>query len=228
MLKLPRAVIKFTTFECMKKTLQGLLILLLIVTSGCSTTTKLTGTWKPEESKPVTLNKIAVIGIAKKPEIRKIAEDAIERKLIENQVNAIAALEFLPPGASKENISLEIVRGFLNSYSFDGVITISLLSINDDRRYVPGGYIYAPISVVPFYDYYGQMSNYLYSPAYYTGTVSMFLETNLYSYPDGTLLWSAQTESVDLYDKERVASSLAEVLVEALINDNVIITRTEH
>ena len=106
----------------MKNLLLSSLILMLVIFSGCSTTTKLTGTWKPEDSKPLPLNKIAVIGNAKKPEIRKIAEEALEKKLLENNITAVAALEFLPPAASKDNITLDIVRGFLDSYSFDGVI----------------------------------------------------------------------------------------------------------
>jgi hypothetical protein len=200
------------------------LIVLITALAACSTGTKLTGTWNSEPGKGYPLKNIAIIGIANNADIRKTVEDKMETLLDAGGFNTTGALMFLPPQASKENISREIVLGLLDANGFDGVITISLLKKDEESRYVPGSYYYVPgYYNVPFYDYYGQMSSYAYSPGYYEESVTYFLQTNLFSYPEGKLLWAAQTETSPMGGLDRTAADLAEALVNELINSKILI-----
>jgi hypothetical protein len=191
--------------------------------SSCSTSTKLTATWQATPGESYQFKNIAIIGIANKPEVRKSVEDAFETMLDSQGFNTTGALMFLPPNASKETISKEIVIEFLNAGKFDAVITIGLVRKEENSTYVPGQYYYVPNYNVPFYDYYGQMSSYYYSPGYYEESVSYLLQTNLYSFPDGKILWSAQTNTTPLKELSQTATALATTLGQELINSKIIV-----
>jgi hypothetical protein len=200
------------------------ILAIILVLAACSTGTKLTGSWSAEPGKSYNLKNIAIIGVASKPEVRKGVEDAIETLLDSKGFNSTGALMFLPPHASKENITREIVVELLEFNKFDGVVTISLIRKDEESRYVSGSYYYVPAYYdVPFNDYYGQMTSYVYSPGYYEESVSFLLQTNLYSFPDGKLLWAAQTETNPMGGMDQVAAGLANTLVNEMIKSKIII-----
>jgi len=199
-----------------------LTIALLLVLSQCGTTTKLTGSWEQNPDETYHFKKIAIIGIAKVADVRKMVEDNIETLLREQGINAVGGLTFLPPEATKENISPELVKAFLTSEGADAVITISMLRRQDRKEVTGGGYYYVPYSNAYFGDYYGQMSNYYYSPGYEYTSTDVFLETNLYSFPEGKLLYSAQTETVDFSSAEIAASQLSKEIVKDLTDKKVV------
>jgi hypothetical protein len=204
----------------MYKKILGLLA--VVILAACATT-KLTATWSAEPSKSYHFNSIAIVGAANRPEIRKIFEDALESLLDSKGFNTTGALMFFPPNASKENISKDIAIQFIQAGQFDAVITISLVRKEENTTYVPGQYYYTPYYNAPFYDYYGMSSNYAYSPGYYEQSVSVLLQTNLYSFPDGAILWSAQTNTSSLDQISQTAEELATILANELVNSKIIV-----
>lgn len=200
-----------------------LLIPTVMFLYSCSPSTSITATWKADPEKSYNFKSIAIIGIANDADIRKTVENSIENELTLKGFRATGALMFLPPHASKENISREIVMEFLEFNQFDGVITVGLVRKEETSRHVPGQYYYVPGWDVPFNDYYGQMSNYYYSPGYYEESVTFLLQTNLYSFPDGKLLWSAQSKTSPLRELTPTADILAKELTKELVGKNVII-----
>lgn len=200
-----------------------LAILALPFLFSCSTSTKLTATWKAEPSGSYRFRNIAIIGIANKPEVRKSVEDALENSLDAKGFNTTGALMFLPPNASKENISKDIVVEFIHAGQFDAVITIGLVKKEENTQYVPGQYYYSPYYNAPFYDYYGMAGSYTYSPGYYIEDVSYLLQTNLYSFPEGKILWSAQTSTTPLKELSQTAAALAVTLADELVNSKTIV-----
>lgn len=202
----------------MKKAFQ---LALIIILASCGTSTKITGSWSYDDE-PVKLKNIAVIGISSNVEHRKFIEEDFAEQLLANGINAMGANEFLPPNASKESITKEILFGFLDSNGFDGVISISLLRKEDDRRYVSGAFYYAPVADVPLTDYYGQMTNYIYSPGYYAGSETFFLECNLFSYPEGKMLWSAQTKTTPYGSLQETSDDYARVVVSDLVESGIL------
>ena len=182
----------------------------------------MTATWSAYPDQSVSFNKIAVLGLTKNLEARTLIEDFIERKLVSLGYNAVAGLDFLLPNTTGENADIEIIRRLLTVNKFDAVLVVSLMGVNDTRRYVPGSYLYSPIHTTSFYDYYGQMSNYLYSPGYYTGSINVFVETNLYNYPEETLIWSGQSKTSDISNLEKSADIFSDVIVKELARSEVI------
>lgn len=188
---------------------------------ACSTSTQLTGTWKADPAASYQFKNIAIIGIANNADVRKSVEDALETDLDSKGFNTTGALMFLPPNATKENISREIVIDFIKANKFDAVITVGLVKKEENSEYVPGQYYYTPYYNAPFYDYYGIYGGYSYSPGYYVESTSYLLQTNLYSFPEGKILWSAQTTTVPLREISQTAAALALTLTDALVKSNV-------
>lgn len=213
----------------MIKTIRISLIIILLASissmliTGCGTTTKLLGSWSKYPDKPTHFNNIAIIGVARNADIRKVVEDKMEMALRAQGIIANGALTFLPPDATKDNMERELVAAFLQSAKADAVMLISLLRREDQKETVSGGYYYNyPYSDVHFNDYYGQMRNYVYAPSYETTTTDLFLEVNIYSFPTGDLYWTAQTETADFSSVEITADQLSKVIVKELIDKNVL------
>lgn len=199
-----------------------LIFFILGIMTSCGYNTKMTGTWREYPDKSVSYNNIAVLALTKNLEARKLIEDLVDQKLNNYGINAMAGLLFLPPNATKDNISPDVVKELLTLNGFDAVMTISVLGKEDTRRYVPGSYLYSPINNASFYDYYGQMSNYLYAPGYYTGSVYVFLETNLFEYPGGKMIWSGQSETSNITDLRKSADIFSDIIVKELLKNKVI------
>jgi len=195
---------------------------IIILFSSCGPSTKITGSWN-YEAEPVHFKQIAIIGIGKNPEVRKTVEETFEDMLTAKGFNAIGGLEFLPPNASTQTITKEVLIEFLKLNKIDGVISISLLKKEDDRRYVQGAFYYAPQYGVPLTDYYGQMSNYLYTPGYYTGSEQYFLECNLFSFPEEKMLWSVQTVTSPFGSLNTTVDDYAKVVVNDLVKSGLLV-----
>ena len=206
-----------------KKSLRFLIISLLMI--SCSTSTKVIGTWKNNEEKTYNYNKIVILGIAHDAATRKVFEIAVEERMLADGFAAEGALDFLPPNSNEDNTSPELIDAFFKSAKVDAVMTISMLEVDDSRRYVPGTVFYLPYyNTYSFYDHYVAYYDYVYAPGYYAGELDVFLEANLFDFETGELIWSAQTETMDLNSIAEIASSYADVLVDDLLKSKVLIS----
>ena len=91
------------------------------------------------------------------------------------------------------------VAGKLREQGFDGLLTVALVSIDEQTRYVPGT-AYNPYAY-PWYGnywgYYGYYSPMVYAPGYYTSNKIYTIEANLYDVATEKLVWAARSETVD-------------------------------
>ncbi len=190
---------------------------------ACSGGTKITDSWSNEALTPVKYKKIAVVGVTSRLQSRKVVELEMEDKLDSKGINAIGALDFLPPNATKDNITQEVFFEFLNIEKIEAVIMISVLSRAKQTNVMVTGYVWVPQYGMPLTDYYGQMSNYVYQPLYYSQTDVVYLECALYSYPEGKMIWAAQSKTIPLYNLEETASQYADVIVRDMIKKKVFV-----
>ena len=197
-------------------------LIILIYLSGCGPSTKVTGYWKEYPDKSLYFEKIGIIGISKNANARKAVENHLDVFLTDQGFNTVGGFAFLPPQATEENLTLEILLKLLETEKVDAVLTVSLLRVQDSKQYVSGNYYYYPWTEAPFNDYYGQMRNYLYAPGYSIESRSYFLESNLYSFPEGELIWSAQTKSTNINDPEKGAKEVARAIVRNLLTSKTI------
>ncbi len=204
------------------------IFLISVITISCSSS-MIIGTWKKGENQELKYNKIAILGISHSSSYRKIFEQSIEEQMLNFGYAAEGALDFLSPNENEDNTSPEILMAFFESAKVDAILSIHLLEIDDDRRYVPGSVYFMPYyNAYSFYDYYYDMYDYVYSPAYYAGELDVFLEANLFDFATGELLWTAQTETTDLNSVAEIANNFANVLVKDLYKSKVLYSPQEN
>lgn len=207
----------------MKKILLGSLTLMLIFMMSCGVGTKVTGSWTKPEHQPQNFKKICVLGIGANSVNRRTFEDVMQTKLLNLGYPVVAALDYLPPNAAIGTITKEIVEEIFTNAGIDAVFTMSLRHEEDTRRYVPGSSAYVPYYYnTGFYNYYGGYGGYYYSPGYYTGSVQIYLEANLFNLKTDELIWSAETKTTDVTNVQKVAEQFSDVIIKDFVEHNVL------
>jgi hypothetical protein len=201
------------------------LSIILTLLWACSGGTKITDSWSKQSITPVKFKKMCVVAAGRVAENRKLMELALEEKLIAKGVNAIGALEFLPPNATKDNISEEVFYRLLDVEKFDAVMIISILAkdreVSSTVSVAAAGWV--PQYNVPFTDYYGRMAAYAYAPVQVTTTNIFYLECALYSYPEGNMVWAAQSKTVPLYNLEQTVHQYADQILKDMMKRKVLV-----
>jgi hypothetical protein len=203
------------------------IFLVSIILTSCSST-RVLATWKENEEKKYSFSKIAILGIAHDAATRKVFEVAMEESMLADGYAAEGALDFLPPNATEDNISPEIVMAVFKSAKVDAVMSLSILEVDDSRRYVPGVIYYTPYYYTySFYDHYLEYYDFVYVPGFYAGEVDVFMEASLFDFNSGKLIWSAQTETMDLNTISEIAASFSDILVDDLRKSDILIPTSD-
>ena len=192
---------------------------------ACSGGTKITDSWSKQSITPVKFKKMCVVAAGRVAENRKLMELALEDKLIAKGVNAIGALEFLPPNATKDNISEEVFYRLLDVEGFDAVMIVTIMSrereVSSSVSVAAAGWV--PQYNVPFTDYYGRMAAYAYAPVNVSTTDIFYLECALYSYPEGSMVWAAQSKTVPLHNLEQTVYQYADQIIKDMVKRKVLV-----
>ena len=215
----------------MKLPVKILLVSLLIIGSQSavlSQATQFTATWKTPDKTAQNFKKLLIIAMSKNVSARSTVEDEVVYYMRLKGVNAIAGSDFLPADRSQVPKEKAAIQKLLQDEGFDGIMTISLLDIKRDTRYVQGSNSYAPATFYggyygSFYSYYPNMYSQVYVPGYYVNSEAIYLETNLFLVNSGDLLWSAQSDTQNKEDVDAVAHSYARGLVSHVLKKKVIL-----
>ena len=197
------------------------LVVGLIFLQSCNTT-QITASWRDSEYQARTYKKILVLAVTQNLEARQFFEQAVVDALQRKNINAIKSLEEFSPGFQPQEGEGEKVANDLRQKGYDGVITLGLLDVKEETRYNPGNEYYKPESYYdPFYGYYVRTYNKTYEPGYYSGTMNVYLESNLYDLDLGELIWTAQSETTDPTNYGDFASTYANVLIKDMMAENL-------
>jgi hypothetical protein len=224
----------------------------VLIAAGCSTSTKLLGSWNNKELTNNRFQKIGVVAISPSESGRYLIERAIAADLKGKNFNAMPTYEVFPfagkmgdivsksenPEALKARIKSKVEEN-----KFDALIIVSLLDQQKEQRYVQdynsnywmGGTGYygtpmvvagaatMPISYGAYYNYYAYNLGVAYESGYYVEDVSYFLECNLYDVAKEELLWTGRTKSTNIKSVEEEAQKFAEMVVKDMIAKKVIV-----
>jgi hypothetical protein len=201
----------------MKTKILSFIILLLIV-SGCSSTS-LVGSWIDPEVKSIEGKSIAIFCLTPRIGIRDKVETQMAAMLQAKGVNASRSLDFITPGKMDQ----EVISMILQQNKITAVIIVSLLDAQKETHYVPGSTAYAPTYYGrPYYGYYGSVYSNVYDPGYYQTTTSYFIECNAYRLSDGKLAYSSQSKAVDPSSIDKFAYDYSKTLVTDLEKKGVL------
>lgn len=197
---------------------------LLLMAAGC-TTSKITTSWKAENTVPQKYNKILVLGLIREADrtLQENMENHFVGDLKELGYNVVSSLKEYGPKAF-DKMDEEAALSKLKNSGVDAVITIVLLDKEKERKYVPGNMYYSPYGYYynRFWGYRSTLYHRIYEPEYYVTNTKYFWESNLYDMSTQKLVYSVQTQSFDPVNSESMGHEYGQMIVKNMVKQNVL------
>jgi hypothetical protein len=191
---------------------------------ACSSS-RITTSWKAKDEAPKKFGKILVIALLKQNDgaLKKQMEDHLVGDLSTAGYTAVSCIDEYGPKAFA-GLDEEKVIDRLRDKGFDAVMTIVLLSKQQEKDYVPGRVVNSPYYVYHnrFWTYYSTMNNRIETTGYYSTTTKYFWESNLYDMTQKKLLYSVQTESFQPSSTSSLAHEYGKLIVDDMLKQQVL------
>ncbi|WP_436515565.1 hypothetical protein [Ekhidna sp. To15] len=150
-------------------------------------------TWSTTEEYDRKLNNLLVMGLVNNVNLRNEVENEVVYAGKKEDLRCVNGMSMFPPELGKPFEDVERAKERLRQNGFDGVITVALVDINEER-YISPSVEYEPLL------YYNRFGNYffrtydlVYRPGYFTQNTKYFIETNVYELKGGKLIWSGRS-----------------------------------
>ncbi|WP_194775266.1 hypothetical protein [Pararhodonellum marinum] len=211
----------------MKKQFTILLASIILFHFGCTSSSKIIGSWKSHDPNSDKYKNIFVYALIGDDFILKqTIEEDVDKILEEKGIYASSSLNVKVPA----ELSIEERKSFLAEKIYqsghDAIMTIAIIDQTNETRYVPGTSYYNPMmyggGYVRFGGYYSMYGPMMYSPGYYDTEKNFYAEINLYDSKDQNLIWSAQSKTTNPTQMQKDAYDFAEVVVKQMIKEEVI------
>lgn len=174
----------------MKKSIR--IILIFTTIHGC-VPEGLMRTWSIREDYNRKFESVLIMGLINNVNLRSEVEDEVVYAGVREDLKCVNGMSMFPPELGKPFEDVEKAKERLRKNGFDGVITVALVDVSEER-YIPATTEYAPLL---FYDRFGnyffRTYDLVYKPGYFTRNTKYFIETNFYELGGGKLIWSGRS-----------------------------------
>lgn len=199
-------------------------MLITLLFTACGSSSRITSSWKADQQPAQPLKKVLVLGLFSDKDrgLRLQIEEELARMLQTQGLEVVKASDTYGP-KSFQNMKEEVALKKLKDVAVDGVVTVTLLDKDKEKKYVPGSVAYAPYPYMRrgFWGYYSYYYPRIYEPGYYETSTSYFFETNLYNVNNNDLLYSAQSKSFDPSSTSSLADNYARSIVKDMKKNGV-------
>jgi hypothetical protein len=200
------------------------LILILLFTTACTSTNKITYSWtNPNFKASTSYQKIFLAALVNNPHVRTHLEEEMWLTAKANGFESERSWDYFPPSFSKPAPpSRELMMKEINRLDCDLIFTITLTDKKSETRYIPGTYgLYGPFPGygLQFRGFYSYWYPYAYDPGYYITDKTYFMEGNLFDTKTETLIWSIQTKSINPGSVEKFSKELIETMLTKSVAD---------
>ncbi len=162
--------------------------------AACSTLTSITESWKAPGTASLDFQKVVVLALVRDESARRVAEDALQSKLV--GVPTVQSYKVLSP---EEYRNKERAKQRLRDDGFDGVVAMRVLSAEQHATGAPGGYS-------SFWGYYDAF----YPPMDLRLDTVVRVEINVYSLTEDKLLWAGRSETLDPQNITQLISEIVD------------------
>ena len=194
------------------------LIMISYLLFGCSSSNKITNSWKNPEAtlESAKFQTVAVFAMVKNPDMRRDVEEAIASQM----PNTIAVPSYKII-TNEELADIDAVKQKLKERGMEGALVLSVRNVNQKTSYYSSGMY--PSAYYTFGGYYNYAWNYMYDPFVYSSTnVYVDLEILIYSLKDDKLVWYGESTSVNPKGIQQTISKLAVSVKEQLAEDGLL------
>ncbi|MGY6557894.1 MAG: hypothetical protein ACXIT9_01300 [Nitritalea sp.] len=195
---------------------------------ACSPRTVVTGTWKSPEADKM-YERVFVAALMDDLRLRSEVEQEFATRFANRDVETVKSLNSIQPDFfDEEELSQEKLLAVVRETGSEAIMTVRLLDINEEERFVPGGVMGPRFAPMGFghYGTFGGYWNHWYGNAWNTGYVSVdktyVLETNLYDAESLSLVYSAQSETLNPSDMQEFAEAYVDKLKASLREEGLI------
>ena len=191
--------------------------LLLMILTSCSSSNKISNSWKnPEVSaEAIKFQTVAVFAMVKNPDMRRNTEEMIASQM-PNTV-AIPAYQLV---TNEDLANINIVKQKLKERAIEGALVLAVRNVEQQTSYYSSGMY--PSSYYSFGGYYNYAWNYMYDPYMYSSTnVYVDIEILIYSLKSDELVWYGESTSINPESVEQTISELAVSVKNQLIEDGL-------
>jgi hypothetical protein len=201
-----------------------LISFLILVSAGCSSTTKLSQSWKDPDYSQRDYKKIAVVAIVENTAQRRQAEQDMVKAFKYYKIEAISSIPFFKPDDTllPDN---ELIKKFTDQ-GCDGILTVKLFDVKT-TQYI-NSYNSGPTVYGGFGGYYGYgmgmgmgVSVPLNGGGGVSESVNILLESRFYDLKTNKLIWGGITSTVDPNSLAEMTSSYARTITQEMIFDKV-------
>ncbi len=198
-------------------------LIALLILSGCSRTT-LTGAWK-DPGYNQQIERVYVIGVSKQELHRRLLEEAFVDELLTYGVTSVPSYKDLPDADQADRAAIDAQ---VRANRADAVLITRVLGQRTEQVVHPGHTTYRSwpyygprhYDPAPYYRNYWSYYDRRYDMAYTPATVSEYqvvtAECNLYNASSGSLVWSAQLETVIQNNFQKQITSFVDVVTRNL------------
>ena len=195
-----------------------LFLLTTVLLVSCSTSNKISNSWKNPEAtlESTKFQTVAVFAMVKNPDMRMDVEEALASQM----PNTIAVPSYKMI-TNEELADLNTVKQKLNERGMQGALLIRVKKVDEKTSYYSSGMY--PSAYYTFGGYYNYAWNYMYDPYMYSSTnVYVDLEILIYSIKDDQLIWYGESTSVNPESIQQSISELAVSVKNQLVEDGLL------
>lgn len=150
-------------------------------------------TWSTTEDYDRKFNNILVMGLINNVNLRNEVENEVVFTGRKFDLRCVNGMSMFPPELGKPFEDVERAKERMRKDGFDGVVTVTLVDINEPR-YIPPETAYSPLVYYDrFGNYFFRTYDLVYRPGYFTRNTNYFIETNFYELKVGKLVWSGRS-----------------------------------
>ena len=196
------------------KVLRSIVItcLVLVVTSCAGN--KPIGEWRNEEFSG-KLDNILIIGVTSRSTRRRVFEDGFVKQLAASGTQAVPSYTLLE---SSLELTREIVVRAIEGKDLGGVLVTRLVGIKEKETYrLPANYD-DDREYMGYYNHAWKET----SGGYYAQHKVFTLQTNLYDTASGELVWSMQSEAMDVSQPRQVIEEQIDLTIRTLSKQGLI------
>jgi len=184
---------------------------------------KLVFSWKNSNYTGSGFRNILVLAVNGRASGRADFEDRMVKEMSRTGVSVVQSYTLMPrPDATP--INTDDLRGYVHDLKFDAIVVSRMIKKEKKTTFVQGDDFPFYPYYGTFYGYYGVVAPLVYDPGYLRTDTEAQIETNLYSTskPDGELVWSGTTDTLDPRSTTSAIDGIVKILVKQFEKDKLI------
>lgn len=197
--------------------------LAMMATAALEAGSKLVFSWKNSNYAGSGFRNILVLAVNGRASGRADFEDRMVKEMSRPGISVVQSYTLMPrPDATP--INPDDLRGYVHDLKFDAIVVSRMVKKEKKTTFVPGDDFPFYPYYGTFYGYYGVVAPLVYDPGYLRTDTEAQIETNFYSTskPDGDLVWSGTTDTLDPRSTTSAIDGIVKILVKQFEKDKLI------